>query len=104
MATTPNATTQYGLGFYDLSKEPVVITVPEVRERYWSIQLHDNYARWGHLIGSQFDKPGPVRRLLIGPNWSGKYPAEFVGAEVDLVRLIPDKRSGEREDIGRVAA
>ena len=27
LATTPNATTLYGVGFYDLSKEPVVITV-----------------------------------------------------------------------------
>jgi hypothetical protein len=24
------------------------------------------------MIGSQFNAPGPVRRLLIGPNWSGK--------------------------------
>ena len=82
VATTPNATTLYGTGFYDLSKEPVVITVGEVKDRYWSIQLADNYARWWHLIGSQFNAPGPVRRLLIGPNWSGKYPPEFVGAEV----------------------
>jgi len=81
-ATTPNATTLYGIGFYDLSKEPVVITVEEVKDRYWSIQLADNYARWWHLIGSQFNAPGPVRRLLIGPDWSGKIPQDFVGAEV----------------------
>ena len=72
----------YGVGFYDLSKEPVVITVGDIKDRYWSIQLCDDYARWWHLIGSQFNAPGSVRRLLIGPNWSGKYPPEFVGAEV----------------------
>ena len=82
VATTPNATTLYGAGFYDLSKEPVVITVGDIKDHYWSIQLCDNYARWWHLIGSQFNAPGPVRRLLIGPNWSGKYPSDFVGAEV----------------------
>jgi hypothetical protein len=82
VATTPNATTLYGAGFYDLSKEPVVITVGDIKDHYWSIQLCDNYARWWHLIGSQFNAPGPVRRLLIGPNWSGIYPAEFVGADV----------------------
>jgi hypothetical protein len=81
-ATTPNATTLYGIGFYDLSEDPVVITVDEVKDRYWSIQVVDNYARWWHLIGPQFNGPGPVRRLLIGPNWSGKFPPEFVGAEV----------------------
>ena len=82
LATTPNATTLYGVGFYDLSKEPVVITVGDIKDHYWSIQLCDNYARWWHLIGSQFNAPGPMRRLLIGPNWSGKYPSDFVGAEV----------------------
>lgn len=82
VATTPNATTLYGFGFYDLSKEPVVITVGDIKDRYWSIQLVDNYSRWWLLIGSQFNAPGPVRRLLIGPNWSGKYPPDFVGAEI----------------------
>jgi hypothetical protein len=80
--TTPNATTLYGFAMLDLSKEPVVITVPEIKDRYWSIQLYDNYARWWHLIGSQYNAPGPVRRLLIGPNWSGKLPEGFVGADI----------------------
>ena len=39
VATTPNATTLYGAGFYDLSKEPVVITVGDIKDHYWSIQL-----------------------------------------------------------------
>jgi hypothetical protein len=82
VATTPNATTLYGFAALDLSKEPVVITVPEIKDRYWSIQLYDNYARWWHLIGNQFNAPGPVRRLVIGPNWSGKLPEGFVGADI----------------------
>jgi len=82
VATTPNATTLYGVAMLDLSKEPVVITVPEIKDHYWSVQFHDNYARWWHMIGSQFNAPGPVRRLLIGPNWSGDLPEGFVGADI----------------------
>ncbi len=52
LATTPNATTLYGAAMLDLSKEPVVITVPEIKDHYWSIQLHDNYARCWHMIGN----------------------------------------------------
>jgi hypothetical protein len=82
-ATTPNATTLYGLATLDLAKEPVVITVPEIRDHYWSIQFADNYARWWPMmIGSQFNAPGALKRLLIGPNWAGKMPAGFVGAEI----------------------
>ena len=82
VATTLNATTLYGFAMLDLSKEPVVVTVAEVKGHYWSLQFHDNYARWWHLIGSQFNAPGPVRRLLLGPNWSGKLPPGFVGADI----------------------
>ena len=82
-ATTPNATTLYGFATLDLAKEPVVITVPEIRDHYWSIQFADNYARWWPMmIGSQFNAPGPLKRLLIGPNWAGKMPSGFVGAEI----------------------
>jgi hypothetical protein len=80
--TTPNSTTLYGTAMLDLSKEPIVITVPEIDNHYWSIQLCDNYARWWHMIGSQFNAPGPVRRLLLGPNWSGDLPDGFVGADI----------------------
>ena len=70
-ATTPNATTLYGTAMLDLSKEPVVLTVPEIKNRYWSIQFADNYARWWPvMIGSQFNAPGTIRRLLVGPNWN----------------------------------
>jgi hypothetical protein len=82
-ATTPNATTLYGSAMLDLSKGPVVVAVPEIRDHYWSIQFADNYARWWPMmVGSQFDAPGALKRLFIGPNWSGKLPRGFVGAEI----------------------
>lgn len=82
-ATTPNATTLYGSAMLDLSKEPVVLTVPKIKGRYWSIQFADNYSRWWPvMVGSQFNAPAALRRLLVGPNWNGKIPAEFVGADI----------------------
>jgi hypothetical protein len=82
-ATTPNATTLYGFATLDLTREPVVVIVPEIRDHYWSIQFVDNYARWWPMmIGSQFNAPGPLKRLLIGPKWAGKLPAGFVGTEI----------------------
>src|SRR5262245_48482944 len=82
-ATAPNATTLYGTAMLDLSKEPVVVAAPEIRDHYWSIQFADNYARWWPMaMGSQFNAPGALKRLLIGPNWSGELPAGFVGAEI----------------------
>lgn len=82
VATTPNATTLYGVAALDVTSEPAVITVDEVRDHYWSVHLHDNYARYWHMIGSQFNAPGPVRRLIVGPSWKGGIPPEFVGADI----------------------
>lgn len=82
VATTPNATTLYGVAMIDLRTGPAIVTVEEVRDHYWSLQFHDNYARWWHMIGSQFNAPGPVRRLLIAPGWKGTIPPELVGADI----------------------
>jgi hypothetical protein len=82
-ATTPNATTLYGSAMLDLAKEPIVITVPEIRDHHWSVQFVDNYSRWWPMmIGGQFNAPGPLKHLLIGPNWAGKMPSGFFGAEI----------------------
>lgn len=80
--TTPNATTLYGFAMLDLASGPVVVTVPEIVGRYWSIQLYDNYGRWWHMIGNQFNAPGPVRRLVIGPDVDSGLPDGFAGTEI----------------------
>jgi hypothetical protein len=82
VATTPNFTTLYGNTMLDLSKEPVVITVPEISDRYWSIQLHDNYARWWLMIGSQFNAPGPVATVVNWTELEWQLPDGFVGADI----------------------
>lgn len=82
IATTPNGTTLYGSAMLDFSKEPVVITVPEIDNQYWSVQLCDNYAKWWLKIGSQFTKKGALKRLLVGPNWTGQLPKGFYGADI----------------------
>jgi hypothetical protein len=90
-ATTPNATTLYGTAMLDLSKEPVVITVPEIRDHYWSIQFADNYARWWPLmIGSQFNTPGQLRRLWSARTGRGRFRRSSSGlTSCSLLRTSP---------------
>ncbi|AJG23920.1 DUF1254 domain-containing protein [Cupriavidus basilensis] len=82
-ATTPNASTLYAGGFFDLSRQPVVVTSPKVEDgRYWSIQALDQYAGWFFMVGSQFTGNAPQRYLIVGPNWHGTLPQGFRGTEV----------------------
>lgn len=69
----PNQDVVYGLGFFDLDKEPVVAQVPDFGDRFWVYALYDartdQFADLGKPYGS---KPGFY--LLVGPNWKGETP------------------------------
>jgi len=81
-ATTPNATTLYGFGMYDLRREPIVIATPAVADRYFSVQASDQYPRWYFQVGKQFTGSGAQRYLIVGPDFRGPYPADFAAAHV----------------------
>jgi hypothetical protein len=82
-ATTPNASTLYSGGSFDLSREPIMIDAAAVTEnRYWSIQAADQYAHWFFFVGSPFTGNGAQRYLIIGPNWQGRLPANLTATQI----------------------
>lgn len=54
----PNNDTFYSAAWLDLRKEPVVITVPEITDRYYSFQLVDLYTYNFDYIGTRTTVPG----------------------------------------------
>jgi hypothetical protein len=80
--TTPNATTLYGLGYYDLSHEPVAVITPSVPDRYFSVQASDQYPRWFFQIGNQFTGREAQQCLIVGPGFTGPYPGDFAAKQV----------------------
>lgn len=70
----PNNDTLYSVAWVDLSKEPVILTVPDIpAERYWTFELStftsDNFAYVGRRVGSEAGN-----YALIGPGWHGDLP------------------------------
>lgn len=80
--TTPNATTLYGFGFADLSRQPIVVDIPAVPDRYFSFQACDQYPRWFMQVGNQFTGRQAQRYLIVGPDFRGPYPRDFAAAQV----------------------
>lgn len=87
----PNQDVVYGLGFFSLDVEPVVIQVPEFGNRFWVYALYDartdQFAELGKPYGS---KPGFY--LLAGPNWKGEVPAGITAmfrSSTELANAIP---------------
>ncbi|MNO90052.1 hypothetical protein D3C76_815520 [compost metagenome] len=82
-ATTPNSSTLYSGGFFDLSQGPALILSPDVTDgRYWSIQAMDQYAHWFFMAGSPFTGNQAQRYVIVGPSWKGALPEGFRATEI----------------------
>lgn len=70
----PNQDVVYGLGSLDLSKDAIVLQVPDFGDRFWVYQIcdqrTDGFASVGKMYGT---KPGFY--LLTGKDWNGTVPA-----------------------------
>lgn len=56
--TTPNNDTLYSLAWLDLDAGPLVLTLPRVAGRYWSLQFMDARSSTAALLGSRLDGEG----------------------------------------------
>ncbi|NHZ71459.1 MAG: DUF1254 domain-containing protein [Proteobacteria bacterium] len=88
---TPNADTPYSFGLLDLRAGPIVLSVPEITDRYYVMQFEDLVGYNELFIGSRATGSDAGTYLLIGPQWSGDIPEGFTSSfrfETDLVFLI----------------
>jgi hypothetical protein len=79
---TPNATTLYGSAFIDLTGGPFVIGLPTLEDRYFSLQVMDQYGDYFLEAGEPFTGSEARRFVLCGPTWSGELPAQVNMREV----------------------
>ncbi len=79
---TPNATTLYGAGFLDLRAGPVVIEVPEITDRYFSVQIMDQYGIFRMIVGSPFNGSKARSYILVPPGFTDNIPADFPTTDI----------------------
>jgi len=72
---SPNNDTYYSQAICDIRNEPVVITVPLIENRYFSIQLCDIFTNCPDYIGTRTTGDGPGNYLLARSDWNGVIPA-----------------------------
>jgi hypothetical protein len=87
----PNQDVVYGLGYFSLDEEPVVVQVPGFGDRFWVYGNYDARTDAFAQIGKQYGtKPGFY--LLVGPKWKGKVPdgiTAVVRSSTAMATLIP---------------
>jgi hypothetical protein len=70
----PNTDTLYCPAQLDLNKEPVVLVVPPIGDRYNVFQLIDAYTNDYAYIGQRATKGIGGTYLIAGPDWNGQVP------------------------------
>jgi len=72
----PNNDTMYSFGWLDLRAQPMVITVPEIAGRYFSVQLIDMFTHNFAYMGTRATHGEAGSYVVAGPEWQGAKPGD----------------------------
>lgn len=93
----PNSDTVYSGGWIDLTREPVIVKVPDFGSRYYSIELANFDADNFGYIGTRATGGQAGTYALVGPNWKGTLPSGVKAIDpaqtnwiMALVRILID--------------
>jgi len=71
---TPNTDTLYSMAWCDLGREPLILSVPAVKDRYYCIELSGIDSDTYGYVGTRSTGTDPAHYLLAGPGWAGELP------------------------------
>jgi len=72
--TAPNADTLYTTAWLDVGKEPWVLTLPEMNDRYFLFPMLDGWTDVFQVPGKRTTGTGPQKYAITGPGWKGTLP------------------------------
>ncbi len=73
--TAPNADTLYTTAFFDVGKEPWVLSIPDMRDRYFLFPMLDGWTNVFQVPGKRTTGTGAQTYAITGPGWKGTLPA-----------------------------
>ena len=73
--TAPNADTLYTVVWVDLSKEPWILSIPDMKGRYFLFPMLDAWTNVFQSPGKRTTGTKPQKYAITGPGWSGTLPA-----------------------------
>ena len=71
----PNADTLYTDAWLDVSREPMVLTTPDMGERYFQMPMLSGWTNVFQSPGTRTTGQGAQTYVITGPGWSGVLPA-----------------------------
>jgi hypothetical protein len=72
--TAPNADTLYTTSFFDVGKEPWVLSIPDMKGRYFLLPMLDGWTNVFQVPGKRTTGTGAQTYAITGPGWKGTLP------------------------------
>ncbi|QDF40577.1 DUF1254 domain-containing protein [Bradyrhizobium symbiodeficiens] len=73
--TAPNADTLYTTAFIDVEKEPWVLSIPDMKDRYFLFPMLDGWTDVFQAPGKRTTGTGAQTYAITGPGWKGALPS-----------------------------
>lgn len=88
--TTPNNDTVYSSARLDLSNGAVLVSIPTVRDRYFSVAFMNAYTDNFAYVGTRATNGEGGPTLITGPSWRGELPAgtRLIRSDTDDVWML----------------
>ncbi|MCK1397068.1 DUF1254 domain-containing protein [Bradyrhizobium sp. 4] len=73
--TAPNADTLYTTSYFDVGKEPWVLSIPDMKGRYFLLPMLDGWTSVFQVPGKRTTGTGAQTYAITGPGWKGSLPS-----------------------------
>jgi hypothetical protein len=73
--TAPNADTLYTLTWLDVSKEPWIVSIPDMKGRFFLFPMLDGWTNVFQDPGKRTTGTNAQKYAITGPGWTGTLPA-----------------------------
>ncbi|QYG95163.1 DUF1254 domain-containing protein [Iamia sp. SCSIO 61187] len=102
----PNRDTLYSIAVLDLRSEPLVLTLPEVTDRYYTYQLLSPWTDSFAYIGTRATGGRAGSWVIAPPGWEGEAPegAEVIESPTNQVFLLGRFLVDDEADVANVIA
>jgi hypothetical protein len=101
----PNPDVLYSEAWLDLTREPIVLSVPDTRGRYYVMAMLDAWTNVFQSTGKRTTGTKKGDFAIVGPKWKGELPNDVdeIKAPTDMVWLLGRTESNGRADEAAVA-
>lgn len=101
-----NVDTLYSSAFLDLSKEPLVLSVPDTHGRYYLLPMFDAWTNVFASPGTRTTGNGAGNFAIVGPDWAGTLPAglQALKSPTNMVWILGRTQTNGPQDYPAVHA